>query len=60
MHALYTLLLTLLTPILLIRGRLKYGRGQSAPAQRLGLGVPGPQDLWIHAASVGEARAIAP
>ena len=60
MHALYTLLLTLLTPILLIRGRLKYGPGQSAPAQRLGLGVPGPQDLWIHAASVGEARAIAP
>ena len=60
MHALYTLLLTLLTPILLIRGRLKYGSGQSAPAQRLGMGAPGPQDLWIHAASVGEARAIAP
>ena len=59
MHALYTLLLTLLTPILLIRGRLKYGPGQSAPAQRLGMGVPGSQDLWIHAASVGEARAIA-
>ena len=60
MHALYTFLLTLLTPMLLIRGRLKYGPGQSAPAQRLGIGVPGPQDLWIHAASVGEARAIAP
>ena len=60
MHALYTLLLTLLTPILLIRGRLKYGPDQSAPAQRLGMGVPGSQDLWIHAASVGEARAIAP
>ena len=60
MHALYTLLLTLLTPILLIRGRLKYGPGQSAPAQRLGMDAPGPQDLWIHAASVGEARAIAP
>ena len=59
MHALYTLFLTLLTPILLIRGRLKYGPGQSAPAQRLGIGAPGPQDLWIHAASVGEARAIA-
>ena len=60
MHALYTLLLSLLTPILLIRGRLKYGPGQSAPAQRLGIGAPGTQDLWIHAASVGEARAIAP
>lgn len=59
MHALYTLFLTLLTPILLIRGRLKYGPGQSAPAQRLGMDAPGPQDLWIHAASVGEARAIA-
>lgn len=59
MFALYTLLLTLLTPILLIRGRLKYGPGQSAPAQRLGMSAPGSQDLWIHAASVGEARAIA-
>ena len=38
----------------------KIRAGSSAPAQRLGLGVPGSQDLWIHAASVGEARAIAP
>lgn len=60
MRALYSLFLTLATPLLLLRARRKYGPGQTAWRQRLGLDCPGIREpIWLHAASVGEARAIA-
>ena len=60
MRALYSIVLTLLTPALLWRARRKYGPGQTAWRQRLGLDCPAVErPIWIHAASVGESRAIA-
>lgn len=61
MRYLYTLALSALTPFLLARSARKY-RGLSwAPLQRLGFQRPQiDRPIWIHAASVGESRAIAP
>ncbi len=61
MRILYTILLTLLAPIMLARSARKYAGDVWGAAQRLGWGVPKIQrPIWIHAASVGESRAIAP
>jgi 3-deoxy-D-manno-octulosonic-acid transferase len=65
MRALYTLLLRLALPLLLAR---LWWRGRREPAYRLGiterLGIYALQApdqlLWIHAVSVGEARAAEP
>ena len=61
MRFLYTLALSLLTPILLIRSARKYSGEYWDVRQRLGFGCPAlKRPVWLHAASVGEARAIAP
>ena len=61
MRFLYTLALSLLTPILLIRSARKYSGEHWGVRQRLGFRCPSlHRPIWLHAASVGEARAIAP
>ncbi|WP_170272494.1 3-deoxy-D-manno-octulosonic acid transferase [Litorivicinus lipolyticus] len=61
MRALYTLTLLLLTPILLVRSARKYRGLHWGVRQRLGFNRPRiDRPIWIHAASVGEVRAIAP
>ncbi|TVQ70865.1 MAG: 3-deoxy-D-manno-octulosonic acid transferase, partial [Chromatiaceae bacterium] len=66
MHALYNLLIHLLTPVFLLR-LLWRSRRNPAYRQRWGerLGYPGPPPdgrahLWVHAVSVGEVVAAAP
>ncbi len=64
MRTLYSLLLYLLTPLILLR---LYWRGRKAPgyrqrwAERFGCipALPGPC-LWVHAVSLGETRAALP
>lgn len=65
MRLLYTLLLTLLTPLILVRLWLK---GRELPAyrqrvgERFGRVTPAPEGIavWVHAVSVGESLAALP
>lgn len=63
MQALYTLLLYLLSPLLLLR---LYIRGRRLPAYKKRIGERFrrlqvmPHDVWIHAVSLGEAVLISP
>ena len=62
---LYTLLLRLALPLVLLR---LWWRGRREPGYRAGVGErfgrypmrPGRRTIWVHAVSVGEARAAAP
>ena len=61
MRTLYSLALLVLSPLLLLRSARKYRGLHWGAAQRLGFNRPRiDRPIWIHAASVGEVRAIAP
>lgn len=60
MRFLYSALLTFLSPLLLARSARKYRGLNWGAAQRLGANRPNLNSpVWIHAASVGETRAVA-